>query len=151
MEKFVKIGIVPIKRGFTDMVSALEQKDLFLKKCHQIAPEAVDLCDLEGVLPEGIPYDASQLDAVCDFLHAQKADAIFMPHCDFGCEEVVGRLGARMKLPVLVWGNRDPLPVPGQRDRDTQCGTRCFFGEGCGFCEKCPVRPGTECLQDRCN
>ena len=54
MEKFVKIGIVPIKRGFTDMVSALEQKDLFLKKCHQIAPEAVDLCDLEGVLPEGI-------------------------------------------------------------------------------------------------
>ena len=26
MEKFVKIGIVPIKRGFTDMVSALEQK-----------------------------------------------------------------------------------------------------------------------------
>ena len=123
MEKFVKIGIVPIKRGFTDMVSALEQKDLFLKKCHQIAPEAVDLCDLEGVLPEGILYDASQLDAVCDFLHAQKADAIFMPHCDFGCEEVVGRLGARMKLPVLVWGNRDPLPVPGQRDRDTQCGT----------------------------
>ena len=61
MEKFVKIGIVPIKRGFTDMVSALEQKDLFLKKCHQIAPEAVDLCDLEGVLPEGILYDASQL------------------------------------------------------------------------------------------
>ena len=46
-----------------------------------------------------------------------------MPHCDFGCEEVVGRIGAMMKLPVLVWGNRDPLPVPGQRDRDTQCGT----------------------------
>ena len=47
MEKFVKIGIVPIKRGFTDMVSALEQKDLFLKKCHQIAPEAVDPEDVE--------------------------------------------------------------------------------------------------------
>ena len=41
MEKFVKIGIVPIKRGFTDMVSALEQKNLFLNKCRQIAPDAV--------------------------------------------------------------------------------------------------------------
>ena len=58
MEKFVKIGIVPIKRGFTDMVSALEQKNLFLNKCRQIAPDAVALCDLEGVLPEGILYDA---------------------------------------------------------------------------------------------
>lgn len=123
MEKFVKIGIVPIKRGFTDMVSALEQKNLFLEKCKSIAPDAVALCDLEGVLPEGILYNADQLDAVCDHLRAQGADAIFMPHCDFGCEEVVGRLGAMMKLPVLVWGNRDPLPAAGARDRDTQCGT----------------------------
>lgn len=123
MEKFVKIGIVPIKRGFTDMVSALEQKNLFLNKVREIAPETVALCDLEGVLPEGILYDADQLDAVCAHLRQEGADAIFMPHCDFGCEEVVGRLGAMMKLPVLVWGNRDPLPVPGMRDRDTQCGT----------------------------
>ena len=50
-------------------------------------------------------------------------NALFLPHCDFGCEEVVGRLGSMMGLPVLLWGNRDPLPVPGARDRDTQCGT----------------------------
>lgn len=123
MEKFVKIGIVPIKRGGTDMVSALEQKNLFLNKVKEILPDAVDFCDLEGVLPEGILYAADQLDAVAEFLRAQEVDALFMPHCDFGCEEVVGRLGAMMKLPVLVWGNRDPLPVPGTRDRDTQCGT----------------------------
>lgn len=123
MEKFVKIGIVPIKRGGTDMVSALEQKNLFLNKIKEILPDAVDSCDLEGVLPEGILYAADQLDAVAEFLRAQEVDALFMPHCDFGCEEVVGRLGAMMKLPVLVWGNRDPLPVPGTRDRDTQCGT----------------------------
>lgn len=123
MEKFVKIGIVPIKRGGTNMVSALEQKGLFLAKCKEIVPDAVELCDLEGVLPEGILYDASQLDVTAEYLHQQKVDAIFMPHCDFGCEEVVGRLGAMMKLPVLVWGNRDPFPVPGSVDRDTQCGT----------------------------
>lgn len=123
MERFVKIGIVPIKRGGTDMVSALEQKNLFLNKVKEILPDAVDFCDLEGVLPEGILYAADQLDAVAEFLRAQEVDALFMPHCDFGCEEVVGRLGAMMKLPVLVWGNRDPLPVPGTRDRDTQCGT----------------------------
>ncbi len=123
MTKVVKIGIVPIKRGFTDMVSALEQKYLFLNKCKEIAPEQVELVDLEGVLPEGILYADTQLDATAAFLKEQAVDAIFLPHCDFGNEEVVGRIGAMMRLPVLVWGNRDPLPTPGKRDRDTQCGT----------------------------
>ena len=58
MEKFVKIGIVPIKRGGTDMVSALEQKNLFLNKIKEILPETVDACDLEGVLPEGYDFEA---------------------------------------------------------------------------------------------
>ena len=119
MEKFVKIGIVPIKRNGTDMVSALEQKGLFLNKIKEICPETVEICDLEGVLAEGILYDAKQLDATAEYLREQKVDALFLPHCDFGCEEVVGRIGAMMKLPVLVWGNRDPYPTPGARDRDT--------------------------------
>ena len=124
MKAFVTLGVVPIKRGFTDMVSALAQKKLFLEVLARIVPENVKLVDMEDVLPEGILYDAEQLSAVVHALRHAGAQGLFMPHCDFGNEEVVGRLGAMMQLPVLIWGNRDPIPNPdGGRDRDTQCGT----------------------------
>ena len=61
MEKFVKIGIVPIKRGGTDMVSALEQKGLFLNKIKEICPETVETCDLEGVLSRPLEGADTQL------------------------------------------------------------------------------------------
>lgn len=122
MKKIV-MGVVPIKRGGTDMVSALEQKNLILTRIRALCPDAVTLVDMEDVLPEGILYNYNQLDAAAKALREAGAEALFMPHCDFGCEEVVGRLGSMMGLPVLLWGNRDPLPTPGMRDRDTQCGT----------------------------
>ena len=47
-----------------------------------------------------------------------------LPHCDFGCEEVVGQLAKRMGCWYSIWGNRDPYPdYPGGSDGDTQCGT----------------------------
>ncbi|MDR3085609.1 MAG: hypothetical protein LBU47_04765, partial [Christensenellaceae bacterium] len=119
----VKIGVVPIKRGGTNMESAVQQKKLFLKKLEEITPKSVALVDMEGVLENGILWAYDQLGAAKAKLDAEKVDALFLPHCDFGCEEVVGRLGSMMGLPVLLWGNRDPLPVPGATDRDTQCGT----------------------------
>ncbi|MDD3244056.1 MAG: fucose isomerase [Eubacteriales bacterium] len=123
MKKNLVVGVVPIKRTFTDMVSAVEQKNLFQARLKEITPAEVTLVDIEDVAENGILREYSQLDAVAAKLKANKVDALFMPHCDFGCEEVVGRLGSMMKVPVLVWGNRDPLPNPGGRDRDTQCGT----------------------------
>lgn len=46
-----------------------------------------------------------------------------MPHCNFGTEGAVGMIGAKLKVPVLLWGPRDDSPLPdGTRLRDTLCG-----------------------------
>ncbi len=121
--KSLTLGVVPIKRGGTNMEEAVEQKELILKKVYELCPAPVRLVDMEGVLENGILWSYDQLAAAEDTLRAEGVDALFLPHCDFGCEEVVGRLGSMMGLPVLLWGNRDPFPVPGHRDRDTLCGT----------------------------
>ena len=69
-------------------------------------------------------YEHAQVAQVEQALKRQQVDALFVPHCDFGCEEVVGQIAKRMNVPVLLWGNRDPYPdYPGGKDRDTQCGT----------------------------
>ena len=104
----VKIGVVPIKRATTRMETALEQKQLILDRLKQIAPKEAVTVDMEAVLPEGLLYEHAQVAQVEQALKRQQVDALFVPHCDFGCEEVVGQIAKRMNVPVLLWGNRDP-------------------------------------------
>ena len=40
--------------------------------------------------------------------------ALFMPHCNFGSEEVVGKLGKAIGKPFLLWGPRDQAPPSGK-------------------------------------
>lgn len=120
----LKIGLAPIKRGTTRMETALLQKQLILQRMADITPENVALVGIEDVLPEGLLYRHDQVEAVEKAFKRAGVHALFLPHCDFGCEEVVGQLAKRMGVPVLIWGNRDPYPdYPGGKDRDTQCGT----------------------------
>lgn len=120
----LKIGLAPIKRGTTRMETALLQKQLILQRMADITPENVALVGIEDVLPEGLLYCHDQVAAVEKAFKRAGVHALFLPHCDFGCEEVVGQLAKRMGVPVLIWGNRDPYPdYPGGKDRDTQCGT----------------------------
>ena len=47
----------------------------------------------------------------------------FFPHCNFGTEDTVARVGKALGKPVLLWGPRDEAPLEdGMRFRDTQCG-----------------------------
>ena len=120
----LKIGLAPIKRGTTRMETALLQKQLILQRMADITPENMALVGIEDVLPEGLLYRHDQVEAVEKAFKRAGVHALFLPHCDFGCEEVVGQLAKRMGVPVLIWGNRDPYPdYPGGKDRDTQCGT----------------------------
>ena len=106
----LKIGLAPIKRGTTRMETALLQKQLILQRMADITPENVALVGIEDVLPEGLLYRHDQVEAVEKAFKRAGVHALFLPHCDFGCEEVVGQLAKRMGVPVLIWGNRDPYP-----------------------------------------
>lgn len=92
----LKIGLAPIKRGTTRMETALLQKQLILQRMADITPENVALVGIEDVLPEGLLYCHDQVAAVEKAFKRAGVHALFLPHCDFGCEEVVGQLAKRM-------------------------------------------------------
>ena len=120
----VKIGVVPIKREFLSVENAIAQKERIFKKLKAIKPEEVELVNIDGLIENGVLWDDYEsMKKVTDKMLEEKPDAIFMPHCDFGAEEAVRKIGKAMGVPVLLWGERDQAPVPNQpRPTDTQCG-----------------------------
>ncbi|UCD56346.1 MAG: L-fucose/L-arabinose isomerase family protein, partial [Candidatus Hydrogenedentota bacterium] len=83
----------------------------------------VEIVDIDWLNEEGLLFDTQQVrDVVRKFQH-ESVDGIFVPHCNFGTEAAVGKLGKELGVPLLLWGPRDDAPEPdGLRLRDTQCG-----------------------------
>ena len=46
-----------------------------------------------------------------DKFTAAKIDALFVPFCDFGEEQVAAGIASAMKVPTLLWGARDGSPT----------------------------------------
>ena len=82
-----------------------------------------ELVDIEGI-NEGRHADRSDdIPKAVKILGRADVDGIFIAECNFGAESMVARVAAEIKKPVLLWGPRDGMPVPGEdRTRDTQCG-----------------------------
>lgn len=120
----IKIGVVPVKRAFLSLDNAKAQAVKIMDKLHEIKPEQVELIGIDDVVESGVLWDDyDNLEKVTKKMHEACPDALFMPHCDFGTEEVVGKLGKAANVPFLLWGPRDEAPKPGQpRAADTQCG-----------------------------
>lgn len=122
-KQIVKLGVVPIKRSFLSMEEAKRQKDKFMKVIREIKPEAVEIIDVDELCENGIMYEMSKVPAVVEKLQDARIDALFLPFCDFGEEQVAASIAAAFKLPTLVWGARDERPNNEEaRGRDTQCG-----------------------------
>jgi L-fucose isomerase-like protein len=114
------MGFCPIGKFVFSHADAIFQKQSIERK---LASLAIDYVGIDAVLPDGIIRDISQVDLVVEFFGKQSIDCLFMPHCNFGTESVVGLLGTRLKVPVLIWGPRDGMPlVDGTRLRDSLCG-----------------------------
>ncbi|MFW5980500.1 MAG: L-fucose/L-arabinose isomerase family protein [Halanaerobiaceae bacterium] len=120
----IRLGVVPVKRGGTSLEVALEQKELILEKIDTIKPDNVELVNINDLTDSGILYELEKMGQVENKLKTKDIDGLFMPHCDFGTEEIVGRLAKKMGVPFLLWGPRDDAPDPGtgKRSRDNQCG-----------------------------
>lgn len=114
------MGFCPIGKFVFSHEDAKRQK-------HEIEQKLIKLCipyvSIDTIVPDGIIRDYGQVEQVVTFFKESKVEYLFMPHCNFGTESVVGLLGKRLGLPVLVWGPRDEVPLPdGTRHRDTLCG-----------------------------
>lgn len=116
----VKLGFCPIGKFVFSHEDALHYKALIEAKLREWQ---VDYVSIDGVLPDGIVRDQSHVQPVVDHLKREGIDALFLPHCNFGTEGAAGMIGAKLGVPVLLWGPRDEAPLPdGRRLRDTLCG-----------------------------
>ena len=116
----VKLGFCPIGKFVFSHADALRYKAILVEKLKEWK---VDYVSIDDVLPDGIVRDQSHVEPVVDHFRRSRINALFMPHCNFGTEGAVGMIGAKLGVPVLLWGPRDEAPLPdGRRLRDTLCG-----------------------------
>lgn len=121
-EKTVKLGVCPIGKFVFSHEDAIVQKNKLLAKLHEFD---VEVRDLDKVLPDGIIRKNEDVEKTVRYFRENEIDAIFLPHCNFGTEAVVGLVAKQLNVPALLWAPRDEAPMAdGSRLRDSLCG--CF-------------------------
>jgi len=116
----VKVGFAPTRRTIFDRLEAKRYKDMIEGK---LRSWEVDYVNLDFLNEEGLLYDLADARTVAERFRSERVDALFVPHCNFGTEDAVGKLAKLVDEPVLLWGPRDDAPdADGRRTRDTQCG-----------------------------
>lgn len=121
--KKLKLGYAPTRRFTFSAEDAFKYKVMIKEKIAGFNLD-IDMVDLEGLNAEGLLYDDNvNADLIIDRFKQEQVDAVFFPHCNFGTEDTVARVGKALGKPVLLWGPRDETPLEdGMRLRDTQCG-----------------------------
>jgi L-fucose isomerase-like protein len=123
----VTIGIAPVRRDkFPDPKEAFKNKQRIMLKLKEIfgGIHDVKIVDIDWLNKEGMFFETEDVAKIEAHFRQAGVDAVFVPHCNFGQEEVVGKLGKAMGKPFLLWGPRDDSPPPnfGWRLTDSQCG-----------------------------
>ncbi len=121
----LKLGFMPTRRNMCgekafNVCSAGE-----MKKAVEawVRGRGLDYVNLDFLNEEGLLYHPDDVDAVYRYFVAEKVDAIFCPHCNFGAEDAVAKVARAMNKPLLLWGPREDEPdESGYRYRDSQCG-----------------------------
>jgi len=121
------IGLAPTRRdNFPPPEEAVKNKKLFMPKLLSILKSFHDvkIVDIDWLNEDGMLYETEDVAKVEAHFRQAGVDAVFVPHCNFGQEEVVGKLGKALGKPFLLWGPRDVAPPPNfaWRLTDTQCG-----------------------------
>ena len=121
----IVLGFAPTRRRMYNESYALENKRLIAEKVKTLCDEDVEIVDIDWLNEEGILIDVEDVAPVANCFKSKNINALFMPHCNYGTEEVVAMLGRHMSVPFLLYGPRDAAPpAEGTRVRqtDTQCG-----------------------------
>lgn len=118
----LRIGYAPTRRNIFSREDALKFKNSIKEKISSFNLP-IALVDIDSINEEGLMYDRKDEKAIIEHLLNEKVDALFVPHCNFGTEDMVARIAKAINKPVLLWGPRDEAPLEnGMRLRDTQCG-----------------------------
>jgi len=116
----IKLGYAPTRRNVFDKAEAKRYKDMIEKRLKEWK---IDLVNLDFLNDEGLLFNVLDAKKVADKFIAEGVDGVFVPHCNFGTEDAVGKLCKLVGKPVLLWGPRDDAPEKdGFRKRDSQCG-----------------------------
>ena len=107
--KFV-LGFMPTKRRFFSGEDAWKYKGMIRQKIGEITPE-INIVDLEGINDSGLLASLEDVHTAVKRFQDAGVNAIFVPHCNFGCEEAVAIAAKKLAVPVLLWGPRDEAPL----------------------------------------
>ena len=120
MNNKIKIGYCPTRRDVFSREEAIKFNSIIREEVEKLG---VDVVDLDGINEEKLLFQDCDIQTVIDRFVAEKVDALFFPHCNFGSENRVAQVARALNVPVLIWGPRDDAPYEnGLRSRDSQCG-----------------------------
>jgi len=116
----IRLGFCPTRRNLFSAQDARKYKDLIREKLNEYE---IEIVDIEDVTKEGLLVESSDLDNVIHKFKSNRIDALFIPHCNFGTEDLVAKTAKALDVPTLLFGPRDESPnEKGLRLRDSQCG-----------------------------
>lgn len=121
----LRLGFAPTRRTkHTPKMFSIEEAISVKKRVEAVVSQYdVEIVNLDFLNEEGLLYSGLDADAVAARFIEKNVDAVFVPHCNFGCEDAVSKLAARVRKPLLLWGIREDFPDScGYRYRDAQCG-----------------------------
>lgn len=100
----IRIGYAPTRRFVFSKEDAFRYKNIIREKMESFGLD-MEIVDLEGINEEGLLYDdeASAREAVRRF-RERDVDALFVPHCNFGTEDIVARTAKAVGKPRVVVG-----------------------------------------------
>jgi len=114
------IGYAPTRRNVFSVEDALKYKRMVYEKLKGLN---YNIVDIEDINDEGLVSSNDDISPVIKKFKENNVDCIFSPHCNFGTESAVAKIGNEIRKPFLLWGPRDEAPLPdGSRLRDSQCG-----------------------------
>ena len=130
LQYHVTIGLAPMRRdvtprpGIFNWEKAEERGKRIVEYIeNNCAGEHVSYVDLKGINPVDVMYSEADADAVIERFSKEKVDGIVLINCNFGNEEIAGRIAATLKVPVLLWAPLDDVfEADGTRYTDSQCG-----------------------------
>lgn len=128
----LKIGILPVRRwikeppkriGIFQSDYAVENKRKCVKYIKERYTDAqTEFVDIDFLNDEGTLFLEEDCEKVVKHFKDSGINALFVVNCNFGMENVVGRVAGELNLPTLLWGPRDRNFTNDIRYTDTQCG-----------------------------